>query len=230
MLQEAKDLQERAVSELYSKAHGEKNELTFRAPTGSGKTRMMADFMNRMLAENKDLIFLVSTLSKGNLAQQNCDTFQSSSQSGVFPNLKPYLINTEISGEEELYIPPEYNVYVLPRDLFKKGGILTRGALDHFLRTMTTGDFGQGLGKRIHLIKDECHQETKNLDEISSRYFSRVYNFSATPKLSRGQIPDVQITDEEAEIIINAATYRYHTGRYMYKHGYAIVLLLNTGI
>ena len=200
MLQEAKDLQERAVCELYSKAHGEKIELTFRAPTGSGKTRMMADFMNRMLAENKDLIFLVSTLSKGNLAQQNYDTFLSCSQSGVFPNLKPYLINTEISGEEELYIPTDYNVYVLPRDLFKAGGVLTRGALDYFLRTMTTGDFGQGLGRRIHLVKDECHQATNNLDEISPRYFSRIYNFSATPKLSRGQIPDVQITDEEAVI------------------------------
>ena len=69
MLQEAKDLQNSAVSELFRKAHAEKKELTFRAPTGSGKTRMMADFMNRLLEEQDDIIFLVSTLSKGNLAQ-----------------------------------------------------------------------------------------------------------------------------------------------------------------
>ena len=59
MLQEAKDLQNSAVSELFRKAHGEKKELTFRAPTGSGKTRMMADFMNRLLEEQDDIIFLV---------------------------------------------------------------------------------------------------------------------------------------------------------------------------
>lgn len=198
MLQEAKDLQNRAVAELFSKAHGEKKELTFRAPTGSGKTRMMADFMNRLLEEQNDIIFLVSTLSKGNLAQQNYDSFLECSQDGTFPKLKPYLINTEISGEEELYIPTDYNLYVLPRDLFKAGGILMRGAMDHFLRTMTIGDFGLGLGKKIYLIKDECHQATNNLDDISDKYFARTFNFSATPKLSRGQVPDVQICDEDA--------------------------------
>ena len=198
MLLEAIELQNRAVKELYDKAHGHKKELTFRAPTGSGKTRMMADFMNRILTEQDDVIFLVSTLSKGNLAQQNYDTFLSCEQSGTFPKLKPYLINTEISGEEELFIPTDYNVYVLPRDLFKAGGILTRGPLAHFLRTMTNGDFCAGLGTRIFLVRDECHQATNNLDAISSRYFARTFNFSATPKLGRGQFPDVQISDDDA--------------------------------
>lgn len=51
------------------------------------------------------------------------------------------------------------------------------------------------------------------------------------PKQIKHLKSDIEFfTDEEAEIIINAATYRYHTGRYMYKHGYAIVLLLNTGM
>lgn len=198
MLQEARDLQNRAVAELLMKAHGSKKELTFRAPTGSGKTRMMADFMNRVITEQNDVIFLVSTLSKGGLAQQNYDSFLQGSQDGTFPELKPYLINTEISGEEELFIPTDYNVYVLPRDLFKAGGILMRGSMDHFLKTMTLGDFGMGLGKRIYLIKDECHQATNNLDAISNLFFERTFNFSATPKLSRGQVPDVQISDEEA--------------------------------
>ena len=199
MLQEVRDLQERAVAELYEKARGLKTELTFRAPTGSGKTRMMADFMNRILTEQTDVVFLVSTLSKGNLAQQNYDTFLACSRSGDFPLLKPYLINTEVSGEEDLFIPTDFNVYVLPRDLFKAGGILTRGSLQGFLRTMTNGEnFCAGLGKRIFLIKDECHQATNNLDEISKTYFARTFNFSATPKLNRGQRPDVQISDEEA--------------------------------
>lgn len=199
MLQEVKDLQNRAVSELFKKAHGRQKELTFRAPTGSGKTHMMADFMNRLLTEQNDVVFLVSTLSKGDLARQNYEAFLELSQSREFPELKPHLINTEISGEEEHFIPTEYNVYVLPRDLFKAGGILMRGSMDHFLRTMTDGIFSTGLGKKIYLIKDECHQATNNLDDISSKFFARTFNFSATPKLSRGQQPDVIITDEEAE-------------------------------
>ena len=75
MLQEAIDLQKNKVSELV-RVVTEKNEVTFRAPTGSGKTHMMADFMNRMLAQKSDIIFLVSSLSKGDLAEQNYNLFK----------------------------------------------------------------------------------------------------------------------------------------------------------
>lgn len=193
MLQEVKDLQNRAVTELFKKAHGKKKELTFRAPTGSGKTHMMADFMNRILEEQKDVIFLVSTLSKGGLPQQNYESFRKNADTNC-PHLKPYLINTEISGEEDLFIPLDFNVYVLPRDLYKEGGILKRGAFDNFLQTMTYRFFGEGRGKRIFLVRDECHQATNNLDE-KKPFFERIFNFSATP----ARPFDVEITDEEAE-------------------------------
>ncbi|MBR6446174.1 MAG: DEAD/DEAH box helicase family protein [Prevotella sp.] len=198
MLQEAKDLQQRAVAELLQKADGNKKVLTFRAPTGSGKTRMMADFMNQVLTAHDDVVFLVSTLSKGNLAQQNYDVFRDCADKGIFPKIDAYLISTEVSGEETLFIPENHNVYVLPRDLFKKNGRLMQGPMLNFLRTITEDYFGKGKNKRIFLIKDECHQATNNLDAISEDFFKRIFNFSATPKLSRGQVPDVQITDDEA--------------------------------
>lgn len=198
MLQEIKDLQNRAVSELQKKANGSAKELTFRAPTGSGKTRMMADFMNRVIGERPDVVFLVSTLSKGGLAQQNYNTFKECADGGAFPNIDPYLISTDISGEETLFIPTDKNVYVLPRDLYKKGGLLMQGAMENFLRTMTEDYFEYGLKKKIWLIKDECHVATNNLDTLSDAFFQRVLNFSATPNLKRRQKPDVQITDEEA--------------------------------
>ena len=198
MLQEVIDLQNNAISELYKKVLGEQRELTFRAPTGSGKTRMMNDLMNRVLSEKDDVIFLVSTLSKGDLAKQNYEAFKVNSDNGVFSKVSPFLINTETSDEESLYIPTEYNVYVLPRDLYKEGGKLMEGAMNSFLTTVTEDFFGQGLNKKIYLIKDECHQATNNLDSISETFFSKVINFSATPNLQRGQNPDVQITDDEA--------------------------------
>lgn len=196
MLQEVKDVQTGAVNKLERKIESSKRELTFRAPTGSGKTYMMADFMNRMLRQRNDIIFFVSTLSKGNLAGQNFEKFQEYTTSGMFSALKPYLINTEVSGEETLFIPVDYNVYVLPRDLYKKNGKLMQGAMHNFLLEMTNELFGQN--KKIYLIKDECHQATNNLDDISSKFFEKIINFSATPKLSRGQVPDIEISDEEA--------------------------------
>ena len=198
MLQEAKDLQQRAVAELVRKADGSKRELTFRAPTGSGKTRMMADFMNRVLGTKGDVVFLVSTLSKGGLAEQNYDVFRDCADKGVFTKIDPWLISTEVSSEETLFIPVDHNVYVLPRDLYKKNGRLMQGAMLNFLQTLTESYFGQGMKKKIWLIKDECHQATNNLDDLSEKHFQKVINFSATPNLKRGQVPDVQITDEEA--------------------------------
>ena len=196
MLQDAIDLQQRAVGELVQKLKTH-NELTFRAPTGSGKTRMMADMMNRVLADNPQVVFFVSTLSKGSLAQQNYNVFRDCADRGVFPQLKPYLINTELGGEERLHIPDDYNVYVLPRDLYKKGGRLMQGAMEAFLKEMTS--IRDGKRKYVYLVKDECHQATNNLDTLAKSYFEKTLNFSATPNLRRGQNPDVEISDEEAE-------------------------------
>ena len=89
-------------------------------------------------------------------------------------------------------------MYILPRDLYKEGARLAQGGLINFLQSITEGDLSQqGQGKQIFVIKDECHQATNNLDSLSL-YFQKVINFSATPRLSRGQVPDVEITDEAA--------------------------------
>lgn len=197
MLKEAIELQKNAVNKLLTILPN-KDEITFRAPTGSGKTYMMADFMNSVLSDNNDIVFIVSSLSKGSLAEQNYEKFVQYSEDGKFMNIKPYLINSEVSGEEALYIPIEYNVYILPRDLYKKGGRLMQGCMEQFLSTLTLNSFFGGYGKKVYLIKDECHVATNNLDTLSKGFFEKVINFSATPNLKRGQTPDVEITDDEA--------------------------------
>lgn len=199
MLQEVKDLQNKAVSQLIQVIKENKKEFTFKAPTGSGKTFMMADFMNRILHVQKDVIFIVSTLSKSNLAEQNYNSFKEFAENGTFSEINPFLINSESSGEGSLYIPTDYNVYVLPRDLYKdKSKLKNEGTFLNFLQTMRDTLFSESKGKRIILIKDECHIATNNLDELYD-YFETVINFSATPKLSRKQNPDVEITNIEAE-------------------------------
>ncbi len=195
MLPEMIELQQAAVAKL--KALVDKNELdviTFRAPTGSGKTFMMADFMNQILSERSDTVFLVSSLSKSDLAEQNYNNFCQYIYEGLFVNLKPRLISSESGTEERIVIPTDYNVYLLPRDLYKERSKLMQGSFVSFLLELLYRE-----SKRIIWIKDECHIATKNLDGLADKYFSKTINFSATPKLSRGQRPDVEITDEEAE-------------------------------
>ena len=137
MLQEAKDLQNRAVTQLVNMLSLKQKEYTFRAPTGSGKTYMMADFMNRILATQSNVVFLVSSLSKSELAEQNYNSFCALSRNGTFPNLNPHLINSETSGEGALHIPTDHNVYVLPRDLYKeKSRLKEEGTFLNFLQTM----------------------------------------------------------------------------------------------
>ena len=197
MLQEAKDLQNRAVTKMVSVLSQGKKEYTFKAPTGSGKTYMMADFMNRILATNNNIVFLVSSLSKSELAEQNYNSFCALAQNGIFPKLNPYLINSETSGEGSIFIPTDHNVYVLPRDLYKERSKLKEeGTFLNFLQETTSSL--QHVQKSIFVIKDECHIETSNLDELRP-YFTVVINFSATPKLSRKQLPDVEILNSDAE-------------------------------
>lgn len=197
MLQEIIQLHDEAVTALVD-AIAKKDTITFKSPTGSGKTYMMADFMDRILSERDDVVFLVSSLSKSELAKQNYDKFCEYKEQGEFQHLNPYLITSEVSGEEGTFVPTDFNVYVLPRDLYKKNSRLMQGAMDNFLQTITGAFFGSGLNKQVYLIKDECHQATNNLDTISSAYFTKVINISATPKLARKQVPDVEITEEAA--------------------------------
>lgn len=200
MLQSAKDLQNEAVKKLIDILPLEKS-ITFKAPTGSGKTFMMADFMHRVLQEDKNVVFILSSLSKGNLSEQNFKSIQRFAKSH-FKNLKPYLITSETSGENALNIPLDYNVYILPRDLYKEKSKLKQGSFVAFLRELK--GYAKNLSAnayreyQIYLIKDECHIATNNLDSLSKEYFSKVINFSATPKLERGQKANVEIKAEEA--------------------------------
>ena len=161
MLQDVRDLQNKAVQEMLLKMESLSQQFTFKAPTGSGKTFMMAKFMDEFLAKHNDSVFIVSSLSKAKLAEQNYNKFIEYSNMGFIKHIRPYLINSEDSGENALFIPTDCNVYVLPRDLYKdKSKLKGQGAFKTFLLELKDNH------KQIYLIKDECHIATSNLDEL----------------------------------------------------------------
>ena len=194
MQDEVRELQQRAVERLVEMVKRQ-DEVTLKAPTGSGKTHMMADFMDRMLAQDGNVVFIVSSLSKAGLARQNFEAFEGYIADGKFPRLDPYLISSEEGTEGSVFIPTGHNVYVLPRDLYKdKSKLKQDAALLKFLLSIRV----ETSFRRICLIKDECHVATSNLDELRGTFFDKVINFSATPNLRRNQVPDVEIREADA--------------------------------
>jgi type III restriction enzyme len=187
MLQAIKDIQNKAIDKVISLLKV-KNDVTFKSPTGSGKTYMMAKIMSKMLECDQNIVFIVSSLSKSGLANQNHKKFENDYKND-FLNLKPKYIEVDVSSEENVYIPLEYNVYSLGRDKYKKGTKLMKGAFVSFLDELKKQN------KKIILIKDECHQATNNLDNLKNEYFEKTLNLSATPKIT--QI-DCKITNQEA--------------------------------
>lgn len=183
MLDDVKNLQERAISELVQSL-SEKDDVVFKAPTGSGKTFIMARVMDEVISKDDNVVFIVSSLSKANLAQQNYDKFNEYLELGLVQHLNPHLISSETS----LYIPSVNNVYVLPQALYKAKSKLK--GQQAFLKLLLEI---KNHGRVLYLIKDESHVATNNLDELKS-FFTKIINISATPKKK----PDVEISEQDA--------------------------------
>lgn len=187
MLDDVKNLQERAISELVQSL-SEKDDVVFKAPTGSGKTFIMARVMDEVISKDDNVVFIVSSLSKANLAQQNYDKFNEYLELGLVQHLNPHLISSETSCESALYIPSVNNVYVLPQALYKAKSKLK--GQQAFLKLLLEI---KNHGIVLYLIKDESHVATNNLDELKS-FFTKIINISATPKKK----PDVEISEQDA--------------------------------
>lgn len=187
MLDDVKNLQERAISELVQTL-SEKDDVVFKAPTGSGKTFIMARVMDEVISKDDNVVFIVSSLSKANLAQQNYDKFNEYLELGLVQHLNPHLISSETSCESALYIPSVNNVYVLPQALYKAKSKLK--GQQAFLKLLLEI---KNHGRVLYLIKDESHVATNNLDELKS-FFTKIINISATPKKK----PDVEISEQDA--------------------------------
>lgn len=192
MKSEIIELQERTVQSIISHAKKGKNSITVKAPTGSGKTHIMANLMNKMIADDENIIFIVSILSKGKLASQSYDKFNDLALN-KYTKLRPFYIssgkeNTK-NTEYSLYIDDTCNVFVLPTSQYTETSRINKErVLQNFLDNCLKKK------KKIVLIRDECHIATNKLEKISD-YFHKTINFSATPKDDEY---DVVMTEDEA--------------------------------
>ena len=167
--------------------------VVFKSPTGSGKTVMLSHIMNKLLTENDKYVFIVSSLSKGDLAMQNYEQFQKQKNLNC-TKLNPYLIKSKKKDTSECgtKIPQNKNVYVLPRDLLGKDRRISK---EQSLKILLEGL--KAKSKVLVLIKDECHDATNNLDNYGN-YFVKKLFVSATPDIRKGQIPSVELSEKDA--------------------------------
>lgn len=187
-------LQQIAIETVLNKL-ASKDEIVFKAPTGSGKTVMIAEIMDKWIEKHPDNIFIVTTLAKSELGIQNHKTFISFTDK--LKHIKPYIIDpADATTDSGIVIPNEYNVYSLTDALFKKTSKISRGPLYQFLTYL------KNQGKKIIWVKDECHKAFNNFDELysSGKYpFIKKINISATPSPTKFPIIDCKISEEDAE-------------------------------
>lgn len=192
MKSEIIDLQERTVIRIFNLAKSGQKSITVKAPTGSGKTHMMANLMDKMIADDESVIFIVSILSKGKLANQNYESFDDLSLNKYRKLIPTYISSgneNKKNTEYSLHIDDTCNVFVLPTSQYTENSrIFKERALINFLNNCKEKN------KKIILVRDESHIATNKLDNLSN-YFHQTINFSATPKDDKF---DVVITEEDA--------------------------------
>lgn len=169
MIERITQIQQKIIDRLFDLVDNtNEKEYFVKAPTGSGKTYMQGYLINQLIKKYPDCKIIYQSLSKGALAKQGYDSITKYN----FQNINPYYLNTEISDQESLVIPTNYNVYFLPKDLNKEKGLIKQPLKD-FL-TYKTRDCVK------FLIIDECHEAHNNIDKFKNE-FHKIIGFSATP-------------------------------------------------
>jgi type III restriction enzyme len=195
MLKELKEFQEKAVKELIDSCslmldlNSRKNVCVLKSPTGSGKTYMMAAFIERLIKRREDeLCFIWVTIGKGDLQLQSRNSLVR------YFNGSPvvHLIEEEFSGGREVINRNE--VVVVNWEKVRNKVKATSEWSNNLMKDGEKTNFREVLAntrleRKIVLIIDESHigaiaERTQELREEFDAHV--VVEVSATPKL----IPD----------------------------------------
>ena len=155
--------QQNAVNELVNEFNlNDKNIVYFKAPTGSGKTFMIANVINDITKKyfGEKLLFVIATLSSAELPQQmknNLEDYKYYLDFGTYLNIEkvdsPSNSKTNNKSDATHSIIAEKNkVLIFGTSSFGKNKILTEeGVFDAFI------DQIKNEGYKLVYIRDEAH-------------------------------------------------------------------------
>ncbi|MGX9363960.1 DEAD/DEAH box helicase family protein [Mycoplasma sp. 527] len=175
--------QEKVINALINKTinsleENKQNSVYFKAPTGSGKTFMMINYIDKLIEWNKfnfnqNLVFVIATLSSAELPKQMEENFNEYKQYLINNDLKITRIespsninkNSKVEKNYQFFAKPN-NVYIMGGASFKANAILReQHAIEAFLDEIKLNDY------KLIYIRDEAHigaDTSKNKkDEIS---------------------------------------------------------------
>jgi len=219
-----KNYQEKAVSKLLSRTKElfdenlDKRTIVFQAPTGSGKTFMMSQYIEQLIEEfeDKDLCFLWLSIGKGALHIQSYDSLRKEFQG--FPECN--LLEQEFFGSRKEIDKNE--VVIANWEKLRAKDSKTGEWKNILMKDKETINFRELIhntkeaGKTIILIIDESHSNSTSERAIELR--DEIVNsdltieMSATPTLREGEYNEkVQVQPNDVieegmikkEIVIN---------------------------
>ncbi|KEZ22742.1 DEAD/DEAH box helicase family protein [Ureaplasma diversum] len=223
--------QKRAVSQLIERYNDflnsdqdqDKKIVYFKAPTGSGKTFMMANFIHQMIENNRNdasphkLVFIIATLSSADLPyqmEQNLLEYKYVLQAN-YEVIRVESPSSSSSQNKRDYDPQLHadvdNVFIFGKSSFGKNRILTEhGILDAFLDQIKNENY------RLIYIRDEAHYgsnevkikkggDVQKFETRVNNVASYIVKMTATPDYSQNivAIDEKEFENDNIKLIKN---------------------------
>ncbi|QJB71414.1 DEAD/DEAH box helicase family protein [Mycoplasma sp. 1654_15] len=149
----------------------QKTSITFKAPTGSGKTFIIANFIDRVMEEfdknsGKKLVFIYNTISNAELPKQTLNKFEdykfhlNSMKNATIKYKESPSKQKEAKGDQEYNIlAKEADIFIFGTSSFGKSTIFVKeGKLDAFIDELRFDYY-------VVYIRDEAHIGTSKISE-----------------------------------------------------------------
>ncbi|WP_044284422.1 DEAD/DEAH box helicase family protein [Mesomycoplasma ovipneumoniae] len=187
-----------------------KNAIYFKAPTGSGKTFMILNYIYELIEWNKqeagkELVFVIVTLSSAELPKQMEESFneyKDSINDGNW-NLNIERIESPSNLKRTAKVDKNYQFFAKPDSVFIMGGasfksnsiLREQGSIESFLSEI------KRKGQILIYIRDEAHigsdiitSKDKSFEEKMQKNASFILKMTATPKTD---LPLVQLSEKD---------------------------------
>lgn len=169
-----KEFQEKCVEELLEQTvFGEKKEILLQAPTGSGKTIILLEYIDRFLLENKNYVFVWLTPGSGELEEQSKKKMDKFLKNRATKTIQDILTN----GFEE-----QDTAFINWENVTKKGNTALRELEKSNLYDQI--EIAKNDGIKFLIIIDEEHRNKTEKAEYITQLFhpEHIIRVSATTK------------------------------------------------